>query len=69
MEFETWYDVEQAFNEMLDECYPCIEIGFLPFSPSEVLFSCDPVAYRTELMDWLDSDGIATDDLEGEPSC
>ena len=69
MEFETWYDAEQAFDEMLDDCYPAIRIGYLIFSPSKVLFNCDPVAYRTELLDWLDSEGIDTDELEGSPSC
>ena len=38
MEFETWYDAEQAFDDMLDASYPVIEIGYLTFSPSEVLF-------------------------------
>ena len=69
MEFETWYDAEQAFDEMLDDCYPVIRLGFLVFSPSKVLFNCDPVAYRTELLDWLDSEGVDTDELEGIPSC
>lgn len=69
MEFETWYDAEQAFDEMLDDSYPVIEIGYLTFSPAEVLFNCDPVAYRTGLLDWLDAEGIDTDELEGSPSC
>ena len=69
MEFETWYDVEQAFNEMLDDRYEIVFVGSMLFSPSEVLFNCDPVAYRTELMDWLDSEGIDTDELGGFPSC
>lgn len=69
MEFETWYDAEQAFDEMLDDCYPVIRLGYLVFSPSKVLFKCDPIAYRTELLDWLDAEGVDTDELEGEPSC
>ena len=69
MEFETWYDAEQAFDEMLDECYPALRVGYLVFSPSKVLLNCDPVAYRTELLDWLDSEGIDTDELGGFPSC
>lgn len=69
MEFETWYDAEQAFEEMLDACCETVFVGSKSFSPSEVLFNCDPVAYRTELMDWLDAEGIDTDELEGEPSC
>ena len=69
MEFETWYDAEQAFDEMLDDSYPAIKIGYLTFSPAEVLFNCDPVAYRAGLLDWLDSEGIDTDELEGSPSC
>lgn len=68
-DIETWYDAEQAFDEMLDTNYPVIEIGYLIFSPSEVLFKCDPVAYRTGLLDWLDAEGIDTDELEGFPSC
>lgn len=69
MEFETWYDAEQAFDEMLDDCYPAIRIGFLVFSPSKVLFKCDPIAYRTALLDWLDSEGVDTDELGGFSSC
>lgn len=69
MEYETWYDAEQAFDEMLDECYPALRVGFLVFSPSKVLFECDPIAYRTELLDWLDSEGVDTDELAGFPSC
>lgn len=69
MEFETWYDAEQAFDEMLDDCYPVIRLGYHTFSPSKVLFNCDPVAYRTALLDWLDSEGIDTDELGGFSSC
>ena len=69
MEFETWYDAEQAFDEMLDESYPTVFIDAMNFSPSEVLFNCDPIAYRTELLDWLESVGIDTDELGGFPSC
>lgn len=69
MEFETWYDAEQAFDEMLDDYYPQVSFGGLYFDPSQILKNCDPAAYRTELLDWLDSEGIDTDELEGIPSC
>lgn len=38
------YD-SQAFNEMLDDCYPTIQIGDCTFYPSDILKNCDPVAY------------------------
>lgn len=47
---------EDAYDEMLDECYPTIEIGTLRYSPSEVLCKCDPIAYRCGLTDWADAE-------------
>lgn len=45
------------FDEFLDDVYPSVDIiggGFLPYS--EVLKSCDPIAYRCAFLDWLDSE-------------
>ena len=37
---------ESDFDEMLDECHETYNIGYMTFYPSDVLKSCDPIAYR-----------------------
>jgi hypothetical protein len=44
----------ELFDEMLDELYPTFKMGELTFYASQILKSCDPVAYRIELIDYLD---------------
>lgn len=44
-----------AFDEMLDDCYEPITIGFGKFYASDILYNCDPIAYRigvSEFEDW-----------------
>ena len=43
------------YDEMLHECHPPVEVAGLTFEPAEVIFNCDPIAYRCGLMDYLDS--------------
>lgn len=50
------YDREDDFDRMLDDCEPEITICGLSLSPSEVLYKCDPVAYRCMFNDWLDGE-------------
>ena len=45
------FEAETRFDEMLDEVYEAVQIGELTFDPSNVLKSCDPVAYRVYLSD------------------
>jgi hypothetical protein len=45
---------EEGFRQLLDEIYPVVKMGELTFYPSQILKSCDPVAYRIELTDYLD---------------
>lgn len=40
------------FDEMLDECYPSVQIGGITFYPSNIVKECDPIAYRVWLSDW-----------------
>jgi len=47
--------LETMFDEMLDECHPEYELGYFTFSPSDILKSCDPIGYRQEYLNWLDS--------------
>ena len=49
------------YDEMLDECYPLVQIGTLSYSPSQVLKRVDPIAYQCDMSDWLDSEKLTTD--------
>lgn len=48
-------DVEEAYGEMLDECYEALRVGESEYAPSDVLKNCDPTAYRIGLAEYLDS--------------
>ena len=45
----------EDFDEMLDECYPTYSIGSMTFYPSQILFDCDPIAYRIAVSEYEDS--------------
>ncbi len=42
-------DIEASFCEMLDEIYPVVKIGKLTFYPSNILKTCDSIAYYLSL--------------------
>lgn len=45
----------ERFDEMLDDSYEPYRIGELTFYPSDILYNCDPIAYRiavSEHEDW-----------------
>jgi len=46
--------LESRFDDMLDECYEPFTMGDLIFMPSDILKSCDPVAYRVGLCEFED---------------
>lgn len=51
-------------DEMLDDCNEPYRLGYLEFSPSEILKKLDPVAYREEAINYFDAlaeDGIFVD--------
>lgn len=45
---------EQRFDEMLDDCYPVVEIGYAKFYPSQILKNCDPIMYRLAVEEYAD---------------
>jgi hypothetical protein len=45
----------EIFDEMLDECFPIVKIAGITFFASDILFECDPIAYRVSLCDWADA--------------
>jgi hypothetical protein len=48
-------DDEALFDEMLDECYPEIELGCCSWTPSHVMSELDPTAYRIGVQEHIDS--------------
>lgn len=48
-------DFEDEYCEMIDESTPEIKIGNLSWNPSYVLREVDPIAYRTGMMEYVDS--------------
>ena len=51
------------FDDMLNECYPMVNICGYDYDPAHALALVDPVAYRCARGDWEDS---AANDLEEE---
>lgn len=60
----TMRELEAAFNYAVDEGSPDIRVNGHCFTPSNVLKRCDPIAHRADMLDWADSEGIDTDELE-----
>lgn len=47
------YEVsEKEFNDFLDECYDMVTVAGMEFYPSDVLKSCDPIAYRCSKLEY-----------------
>lgn len=58
------YELEDMYNDMLDECYPITEICGLQYTTSDIYKSVDPIAYKCGLADFIDSlitDGIISE--------
>ena len=43
---------ESEFDDFLDDCYDMVIVAGMEFYPSDVLKSCDPVAYRCAKSDY-----------------
>lgn len=65
--YGTWAQAEESFDALLDEA-GTVEIAGISFDRSRILREIDPTAYRCGLHDFIDAEGIDSDDLEGEPS-
>ena len=51
----TGLELEEMFDQMLDECYPVVKIGEMTFYPSQILKECDPIAYQVGVHELEDS--------------
>lgn len=62
------YQLEEMFDNMLDECFEAVNICGWKYLPSRILREVDPVAYRCNFSDWLDSqltDGLLFEHSDG----
>jgi len=57
----TYEEFLVVYDEMLDTCYPPVQIGESEFYASTVLKECDPIAYRVGANDYADS--LSQDDI------
>ena len=53
-EQHTQEELEEMFDEMLDETYPEFKIGYSTFYPSQILANCDPIAYQISVDEYID---------------
>jgi len=51
--FLTRSDIEDLYEEMLDECYPDLMIAGFAYSTSRALKEVDPIAYRCGFSDYI----------------
>ena len=65
MKYINEREAESLYNDWLDEIYPLVDVG-VTISPSCVLRTCDPTAYRCGLIDWLDSEDLTTSEDEAD---
>lgn len=52
---------EDEYDEMLDDCHETYNLGGMTFYPSDILKSCDPIAYRISKSEYesnYDLDGV-----------
>ena len=58
-------ELEELYDDWLDEVYEPYVIGEIEFSASTVLKECDPIAYRVYKSDWVDAqiaDGVFSEE-------
>jgi len=47
---------DEAYADMLNECYPMIDVCGYQYEPANALESLDPIAYRCGLADYISSE-------------
>lgn len=63
--FTTISESVAAYDEMLNEVYGAFQVGYA-YDASRVLNAVDPIAYKCGWIDYMDSLGIDTDELEDD---
>lgn len=55
-------DVDQSYDDMLDDVYPMVEVCGASYFPSSTLKELDPTAYRCGRSDYMDSNFYQNED-------
>ena len=66
MKYISESDAEKLYEYMLDDCYGTVAIAGLEYSTSCALKEIDPTAYRCGFADWLDGEGLTTEESESD---
>lgn len=66
MRYISEYEAEKLYIEFLNEVEPPIYLCGLEYSPAQVLAAVDETAFRCGFLDWLDSEGLTTDESEAD---
>jgi hypothetical protein len=45
-------ELEEMYDDILNDSYGEIKLGYLTFSPADIIKNCDPIAYRVGLSDF-----------------
>lgn len=53
-------ELEELYDEMLDDLYPEVKVGGLTFSPSRIIKELDETAYRIGMQDYADDQELET---------
>lgn len=64
--YDSISETVAAYDHMLDECYGPVLIAGMSYETSRALNLLDPIAYKCGWLDWCDSEGIDTDELEDD---
>ena len=64
--YETISETVAAYDDMLNASYDPSDIAGLTFDAAHILRELDPIAYKCGWLDWCDSEGIDTDELEDD---
>lgn len=60
-------DMDQRYDEFLDEVYGDVKVGSYEYSTSRTLKEIDPIAYRVGFDDWSDSEiGVTVYEIAGD---
>lgn len=68
MTYESWTDLEQAFEDLLNETNEPFRVGNIEYEFAMTWERVDAIAYYHELLAFADSEGVDTDQLLGSCS-
>jgi len=54
-DYELEQELQEQFNEYLNDCHDPVMIAGILFYPADILKECDPIAYRCYLNDFESS--------------